>query len=210
MRKEIVLVILLLALGMRPAAGQNRFGAGLVVGLNASQIDGDFYAGYDRLALYAGARALIYLTDRTEVSFELAYSQRGSQSELSPGNTSPPFKLKTDYIEVPIHYHFKDWQVDGDDGDYYRVNVFGGLTYSRLFQSELDDGTPSQNLVDVTDFFQTNDIAANVGFMVYFTSHIALKVQWTGSFTSLYKREDGNFPQDLRGKHLSFQLAYDF
>jgi hypothetical protein len=46
------------------------FNATIIAGINASQIDGDFTAGYNKIGLNVGAKAGILLAKRWETGFE--------------------------------------------------------------------------------------------------------------------------------------------
>jgi len=47
-----------------------RFNAGLVVGYNASQIDGDYYKGFNKYGLTAGIRGITRLTPNFDFNIE--------------------------------------------------------------------------------------------------------------------------------------------
>lgn len=188
-----------------------RFNAGVVVGVNASQIDGDRAAGYNKLGLSAGLRATAWLTDKSDLSIDILYSNRGSQSEFNLGSTSVPFKIKLDYIEVPILITYKDWLVGEDDDEYYKVSVSGGLAYSRLFQTTIEDDDPSSPLVQLQDSFRKNDIAIVLGANFNLNQHIGFGFRWTRSFTALYKSGDSNInAPSFVGKFLTFHSYYMF
>ena len=189
-----------------------RFNAGFVLGLNASQIDGDNAAGYNKLGLSAGVRATTYLTDKADLSFDILYSQRGSQSEFNLGANFIPFKIKVNYIEVPILFNYKDWLVEGeDDVSYYKITISGGVAYSRLFQTEIDDGAPTSSLIPLQDFFKKNDVSLVIGAAFNITEHIGVMVRWTRSVTPIYRAGDSviNAPSFV-GKFLTFHTFYMF
>ncbi|MFM7153100.1 MAG: hypothetical protein ACKOZV_03105, partial [Bacteroidota bacterium] len=115
------------------ASAQQRFRAGAVAGLVASQIDGDLSAGYNKVGLQTGIRVTGLLTQKTEASMEFLFSQRGSQSELVPGEYDLfPFSLRLNYVEVPVMWHYKDWLAEGSGNtEYYKVSANLGFSYSR-------------------------------------------------------------------------------
>ncbi|MEO1513561.1 MAG: outer membrane beta-barrel protein [Bacteroidota bacterium] len=204
------LLLCLLLIGATTLSAQRRFKAGPVVGLNASQIDGDRYAGYNKMGLNAGIRVAAQLTDRSELVIELLYSQRGSQSELVRGTDLFPFQIKTDYVAVPIMYNLKDWLIEEDGGDsYHKVSITGGLTYGRLITSEIDDGTPSSPLQDLAGFFNKTDISFNLGASFFINSKIGFDFRWTRSLVLLYdQNKSGLNANSMRAKFLSFRAMY--
>jgi len=205
-------ICLLLLLYKPQSVSAQRFNAGFVLGVNASQIDGDRAAGYNKLGISAGVRATTYLTDKANLSFDILYSQRGSQSEFNLGANFIPFKIKVNYIEVPILFNYKDWLVEEDDDvSYYKITISGGLAYSRLFQTEIDDGAPTSSLVPLQDFFRKNDVSLVIGAAFNITEHIGVMVRWTRSVTPIYKAGDSviNAPSFV-GKFLTFHSFYMF
>lgn len=87
------------------------FYGGLVLGANFTQVDGDTYEGYHKVGLNAGGIVYMKLSENMGASMEMLYTQKGShafsQSE-SPytGAYFSEYKIKLDYVEVPIIFHF--------------------------------------------------------------------------------------------------------
>jgi hypothetical protein len=188
---------------------QNTFGAAIVAGLNASQIQGDDSAGYNRLGVRAGLRGLIFLGEKSEVSLDLLYSHRGSTSGLFQNNSGIRRVIALDYVEVPIVFSYKDWL--HDDG-YYRVHFTGGLTYSRLFNTRVSD---YQEVEEEQGNFNQNDFGIRLGASYFTTERFGISVFYNRSINRLYNNLDhlksnGNphlkFP--LVGYFLSFEFSY--
>jgi Outer membrane protein beta-barrel domain len=76
-----------------------RFKGGLVLGLNASQIDGDKMAGYDKAGLEAGTYVYTELTKRWNIQMELHYDGKGSSS---PKDADVFQRNRLNYIELPL------------------------------------------------------------------------------------------------------------
>lgn len=109
---------------------QQRFEAAVIAGFNASQIDGDQNAGYDKLGFNCGLKVYARLGKYLSLSPEILVVQKGSKGRLVgspvpyPFNFAPnPFKLTLNYAEIPVvlHYHDKDRAIFG-----------AGLSYSAL------------------------------------------------------------------------------
>lgn len=88
----------------------------VVIGMNASQVDGDDIAGYVKLGANAGLGTFIMLPKKFSVGFELLYSQKGAIT--TKNNRSPQFdyyKLNIDYLDIPImiSYHDKERAIFG-------------------------------------------------------------------------------------------------
>lgn len=186
------------------ATAQQRFKAGLVVGLNASQIKGDDSAGYNKLGLVGGLRAVTVLKDKTDLILELLYSQRGSfdnGQQFFNGDLS----IKLNYVEIPIMIAYKDWYKEDDD--YYKVQVTGGLTFSRLLNSAAEGSRHDAELPN----FNNNDYGITIGADFFLNKHFALGGRWNRSINLLYNnsKHDKSIPS-LVGYFLSFKGMYIF
>ena len=190
---------------------QQRFKAGLIAGLNASQILRDDVGGYNRLGIQGGLRAVAVLTNRTDVLFEILYSQRGSYDKIgSPKCYNGPLEISTKYIEVPVMATIKDWFHEEDD--YYRIQVSGGFSYGRLISASAIGSCHD----DLTDLFNKNDISFTLGAEYFSSKHLSFGMRWSRSINLLYNRKNGEeltIPRNensLRGFFLSFRGAYIF
>lgn len=207
------LLILLFAFTPLLLSAQPRFRAGAVVGLTASQIDGDLSAGYNKLGFQGGLRVISRLKGRQEASMEFLFSQRGCQNELIPSDFDPnPFALTLNYIEVPIQWHYKDWLVEYDDDkyNYYRVSFNAGLSYGRLIGSKVDDDFNWLNNV-APDYLAKNDLSLLLGFNFFANRHLGFTARWMRSLVLLYDSRKG--PQggkSWNAHSLSFQTMYLF
>jgi len=178
---------------------QQRFKAGVVLGLNASQILGDAVGGYNRLGLQGGLRATTVLQDKMDISFELLYSQRGSYSK----NFNVDIFLQ--YVEVPVVFSYKDW-LHEEDG-YYRIQASAGISLGRLLDASAEGSTHD----DLTDNFNTWDYGFTGGVEYFATQRIGFGLRWTKSFNLLYNKDKHDPGRNsLRGFFLSFRGAYYF
>ena len=196
-------------LAIKDTYSQQRFRAGLIAGLNASQIQRDDVGGYNRLGIQAGLRAIAILTDKTDVLFEILYSQRGSHDKNgNPFCYNGPLDISTKYIEVPVMVTFKDW-LEEEEG-YYHIQVSGGLSYGRLISASSIGSCHD----DLTRFFNKNDISFTVGAEYFSSPRFAWGVRWSRSINLLYNRKKGEainrFENSLRGYFLSFRIGYIF
>ncbi len=207
------LPFLLLAFLPIVLAAQPRFRAGAVLGLTASQIDGDLSAGYNKLGFQAGLRVITRLKGRMEASMEILFSQRGCRSELIPGDFEPrPFSLTLNYIEVPLQWHYKDWLIEYDDAkfNYYKVSFNAGLSYARLFGSKVDDETSWLNGV-APDYLKKNDLGIVLGANFFATRNLGFTVRWNRSLLLLYdSRKSPRGGKSWNSHNLNFQTVYLF
>jgi hypothetical protein len=104
-----------------------RFKGGLRFGFNASQINGDYSAGYNKVGLYGGLQAQARLNQRHYLSTGIIFSQRGSAPGLI--NSATAWAIKLNFIEVPVIFHITDWELRPG---FSRMHAGIGLNYSRL------------------------------------------------------------------------------
>lgn len=182
---------------------QERFKAGITAGLNASQIRGDATGGYNKLGIVAGLRAITVFTERTDLTIELTYSQRGSRNDSSEPTQ---IQINLNYIEVPFIFHYKDWLIE--DKDYYKVQAAFGLTFSRLLKGEHDNRIG--DIVEKTSDWISNDIGMLLGAEFFFNQHWSLSGRWNTSFNLLSEAKNSPSKNTLRGYFISFRVNYTF
>ena len=136
------------------AFGQ-QFNAGIFVGVTASQVHGDYYSGYNKLGMTAGAFANRFIKYNIYWQVEIKYVTRGVYK--GPDTNDPTlYKSGYHYVEIPLSiYYLHDkkiqieagaspevlvktrfWDQDGliDPSNYpenrrFGLSVFGGLYY---------------------------------------------------------------------------------
>ena len=190
-------------------AQEQRFKAGIILGANLSQIDGDRSAGYNKLGIVGGLSGVILLKEKMYVNIELLYSQRGSKSQLVPDNSIVPFKIATDFIEIPVLFNYKDWL--NDDGEYYKFHFHGGFSYGRLIRTVVEDESPASNLVLASEQFNKNDVSFMLGATFFTGPHLAFTFRWSRSLGVLYFNDFNNINLPSLQNHLiSFRTLYMF
>ena len=179
----------LLLLSLNAVAQQPRFRAAVVAGLNAAQIDGDDLAGYNKPGLRGGLRAITYLGPKSDLVFDILYSERGSRRLGDPTLGGFDQIITLQYIEVPVMYTIKDW-LDEEDA-YYRVQAHGGLVFSRLFNSDVFN-------VDPFELQQENFNPFGVGFVLgaayNLSDAFSIALQFQRNFTWLYNNRNFRDP----------------
>ncbi len=183
-----------------------RFKAGVIVGFNAAQIDGDATAGFNKIGVRGGLRSTILLQDKMDIGVDILYSQRGSQSGLIAGNIVDQLKINLQYVEVPVTFNYSDWYQEEDD--YYRVQFTGGLAYGRLINYNFD----GSGLESLTDFLSKDDINITVGVSYFINPSWGFSFRYNRSLTYLFNPETEGAPNadPLLEKFLSFYAQYLF
>ncbi|HTN16174.1 MAG TPA: porin family protein [Chitinophagaceae bacterium] len=145
---------------------EKRFYGGVVLGINAAQIDGDTYAGYHKAGLNTGLAAYIKMSNKVVASVELLYSQKGARNVQvynSPAVGSVPimYNAKLNYAEIPVMIHYAAAE---------RLHLGIGASYSRLISDkELMDSYTSgiTNTLENTYRKQDYNYLVAVSYQLY-------------------------------------------
>ena len=104
-----------------------RFDGGPVAGINASQVQGDDYTGFNKLGLSGGAFIDIRNPDNYwGIRLEMHYAEKGSRRGGDPEVGTTTIELRMNYIDIPV-------LLDVNLGD-YQVGV--GPYLGRMIKAE--------------------------------------------------------------------------
>jgi hypothetical protein len=176
-----ILLIMNVKLFAQQEPEKSIFTATAILGFNASQIDGDETAGYNKFGLNVGARAGVKFAPNWEVDFEILFSQQGSQSTFVRGQPRD-FVLDLNYIEVPILVHYKDWLVKSETGKSFHRFYFGvGASYNRLLfgkENSLNGTLEGDQLFAVANPYLKNHIMLIADINFYFTRNWGINLRY--------------------------------
>lgn len=177
------------------------FKAGLVIGLNAAQVDGDDLAGYNKLGIMGGGVVSYRVSDIWMPSVGIFFSQKGSRSDiLSNPNGFPETHYQLNYIEVPLMLNY----IDGG------IRISGGFSYGRLLNLDI-----VVNDVDETSereaYYRNNDFSGVLGFGYFINKHWGFDLRWATSLVSIVDTNVGNVINERQvNKYISFRAIYQF
>src|SRR5690606_12816075 len=79
------------------------FNAGILAGINDSQVAGDSYSGFNKAGILVGLYSDIDIISKINLQFEINYSQKGSRKKANTdeGDTEY-FLLRFDYIDILV------------------------------------------------------------------------------------------------------------
>ena len=130
------------------------FYAGLVCGINFTQVDGDNFAGYYKTGANFGGIGYINLPKNLAISWEFLYSQKGSKSNIvrQAGIDSiyiTNYGIKVNYAEIPVMINLFDK---------FKSHFGIGVSYNRLVSySEVLATYPRYN-IDLNKYpFKTDE-----------------------------------------------------
>ena len=194
--RNIYILGLILVSSFSSATGQT-FRAAIVGGLNASQINGDLIAGFDKLGIHGGLKVVADLRDRLEGSLELLYSEPGSRAS---GRFVDPFSIRINYVEIPLTIAYKDWIRE----DHYRLRFEGGFSIGRLLKAEQEDVTGTR----VLDEYKDTDISWLVGATFFTNEDLAFSARYSQSINFLLSQNLPTGFTRMRGFFLTFRIMY--
>jgi len=181
-----------------------RFGATIIAGFNASQIDGDDSAGFNKVGVNAGIRSDIFLTTKMELNIGVLFSQRGSRPDSKEFLNE--FIYGLNYIQVPVLVSYKDWFQN--DGDFHRVRAFGGLSFGRLVGTKLD-----QTGFDfLPEALEKNSFGFHIGIGYNFNKNLRITSAFMRDLIPLYNVRTAPRPVIVNRSHIvrtiNFRLEY--
>lgn len=175
---------------------QLRFRGGVILGLNASQVDGDDFAGYHKLGINGGFLSEIPVSKKFFTSVEILYSQKGAKSRTYAGYPTE-YRVNLEYAEVPVLINFQEKTA---------VNFGLGFSYGRLLKSkEYRDELPQPPSTD----FNRDDICivANGNYLI--SDHLRLNIRAAYSVVPMGHRDTSNFKnRGMYNNVITFRLAY--
>ena len=173
------------------------FRGGVVFGANASQINGDFIAGFNKIGLHLGLKVASDINEKTAWSTELLYSERGSRTG---SRFSDPFTIFINYVEIPVLLTFKDWE----QTDYYKMHFEAGASLGRIINEKVKDVGGNANIDGLNEL----DLSLIAGATIYSNQHLGFTVRYTHSVNLL--RDERKHPglTRYRGYFLTLRAVY--
>ncbi len=206
MRKKLVLLLCLMVTSVGWVRAQ-QFNGGFLAGISASEISGDYLAGPNKLGIYAGAFANLYIAERSALQMEIDFVQKGSRKIPGANDTIPgatyDYKLVLNYINVPILYRY-DWTPF--------VSVEVGPSIGFLLDSyEMVNGWEEEDIYGGP--FNFLDPGIDLGVSLRFLMNWELNIRYSNTFfLSPVRAHAGNaqtfFNRGQLNEVLSFTLHY--
>ncbi len=166
-----------------------RFNAGLILGYNASQIDGDYYKGFSKYGLTGGIRGITRLRSNLEFNIEILYSKKGSKifhnRYATPGRSMEQRFIDLTYIDIPVFVKFMSPSKESS----FHIEV--GAIYSRLFNATIKENVlnnPSEFVYqEIIDDFKNNDISVLGGIGYTWQNGFSINYRYIFSARNFYR-----------------------
>jgi hypothetical protein len=183
------------------------FEAGVLLGLNTSQVSGDNLAGYNKPGLAVAGTLGKKINEKSGLEFRIAYSAKGSRDvpNFEKGKYTA-YYLKLHYIEVPIFYRYT----------YKKFCLMGGPSIGVLLKSSIqnESGDYPTNSPENRPFNKI-EISTNFGISYRLSDQfeVEFRTNDTFPFTPIRKHASGasyrwNYGQ--LNSLLTFGLKYNF
>lgn len=194
----------LLALFFNLSLSAQDFRAGALAGINASQVSGDGYSGFNKAGLLVGGFVNVDMNLKLNLQMEINYSQKGSRrNPLTDQGDTDFFLLRLDYIEVPIMARWSQNKFTFEAGAYV----------SQLVNEYLEDENGPFSIPPQLNQFNSTDLGGLFGINFNFTDNIIMNWRYSNSFIAVRKHDSGEqfrFNDGMFHSYLSFTLRYEF
>lgn len=185
------------------------FTAGLIVGSNFSQIDGDNVAGYTKLGLCAGGVLYTNFSSKVSISLEILYSQKGSRSSFAYPSVSKLYNIihyseTVNYAEIPLLFNLYDKR---------KSHASIGFSYNQLISTKETAETIPQIPVDYFNSypFKKNDINFLLGASVHIINGLYAGLRFQYSLVSVRNTYPPEFGRTSQYNNLySLRVMYLF
>jgi opacity protein-like surface antigen len=101
MKKLVVIALFIIPV----IISAQRFNGGVLFGICASQVDGDTYAGFDKVGLQGGVFVNTKFTKAWGAQMEIKYNGKGARKKTSESDPET-YSLTLHYIDLPLMVNF--------------------------------------------------------------------------------------------------------
>jgi len=177
--KQFYLVILLLTIVSLSGFSQ-RFEGGVLVGLNASQVDGDNYSGYRKPGIALGGYVQTNLSRTVYAGMELKFAQKGSRNIDSLAIQGQiKYIMRLNYVDLPVYLGIRTSE---------RISLLVGVSPGYLIS-----GTEYNDYGKLTEqdqkAFSEFDLQGMLGFRFQFTKRLFVDLRGAYSVLPIRKQK---------------------
>jgi hypothetical protein len=173
MKQKLTLITLLA--GFCTYISAQRFIGGPLFGINACQVDGDTYSGYNKFGVMAGAFVYTQISPRLDAQLEIEYMGKGAHK--GPTDQDPTYYDNTlNYIELPVLLRFNTKN---------KIGCEAGLGFGYLFaysQSDENGPLPSEEASPFNRF----ELSGIIGITYQFANQFKFGLRYSYSLTPIF------------------------
>lgn len=179
MKYKSLIVIILFSLTLTKAQ-EKKFALKPTIGVTASQVHGDNYAGYNKLGFTGGLYVNAYLSKTLSTELGIIFAQKGSRHNQNPEkNDFKYYYLNLNYLEVPLILRFQP--------NKFFLTI--GASYAYLMSYYEASETGNQTGIYP---FNRDEFSLNTGVGMNLTPKLGFEVRANNSFMTI-RPFGGNF-----------------
>lgn len=216
MRLSLLISIISICISVYTAEAQsygrkqkiNRFGAGIILGLTGSQIDGDDYTGYDLIQPVFGIEGSTHLSNYLRFDINFLYTRKGAniENELFEFRVNYPKdrNVHLDYIEVPLLFKILP------HGEHSKLFFEGGVSINRMINSTINENIKPYTQVifgNIEPSFNKTEIAAVAGLGSKIVDELSLGFRFSYGITKIYTNPSP-IPHTIYTRHAIKQVYF--
>lgn len=160
-----------------------RFDGGILAGYNATQVEGDFYKGYNKPGVVAGFYVETDIAPAVFAAFEIKYAQKGARKK-STDKDPTKYVMRLNYIDIPVYIAFRSSE---------RTAILGGVSTGFLLSGkefDIDGEFPPED----QNKFSTIDLQPFIGFQFDMTDNLKTDLRFAYSVLPIRdKPVDSNY-----------------
>lgn len=177
--KQFYLIILLLIITGLSGFSQH-FDGGVLVGLNASQVDGDNYSGYHKPGIALGGYVQTNLSRTVYAGMELKFAQKGSRNIDSLATQGQiKYIMRLSYVDLPVYMGIRTSE---------RISLLVGVSPGYLIS-----GTEYNDYGKLTEqdqnAFSEFDLQGLLGFRLQLTKRLFVDLRGAYSVLPIRKQK---------------------
>jgi hypothetical protein len=165
----------------------NRFKAGITIGLNVSQVDGDQYTGFNKINTSFGLAGTAILTRQMEVGVELLYIGKGCRTETKVAfRDRKNREVDLTYMEVPFLFRYRFMS------ELPHTFLETGFSFARMINSRIKEPTaPADGYIfaDLEDSFERNEFNLLIGAGGQLSEHFSVKIRYSIAMSRFYNAD---------------------
>lgn len=179
--KLIVLILLVFIVSISGSYAQRIMGAA-ILGVNATQVDGDEVYGYHKFGLNTGLAAIVPFGNNFAVTLENIYNQKGAHQRVRFNDSlDGSYDLKLNYLEVPVLVQYTDKD----------IATFGaGMSWGRLVGiSERKNGYDVPGTTLESGIYRNSDLNVLIDVKFRVVERLRFNVRYAYSIRPIATRE---------------------
>lgn len=182
MKLKLTLLILFIAVIALPVSFAQRIMGAAIVGVNATQVDGDEVYGFHKFGLNTGLAAIVPFGNNWSVSLETIYNQKGAhQKKRANDSLDGSYDLKLNYLEVPFLIQYTDKDI---------VTIGTGMSWGRLVDmSEQRNGYDMPGTTIESGIYRSSDLNLLFDIKFRLIDKLRFNVRYAYSLRPIATRE---------------------